>query len=348
MGFMLPPKFEAALRDVRAQRPESRIAAAERLGRAEGNERERALDGLLALSTDTHPSVRATALAGLGVLAEPRGLDAALARIDDASPEVRELAIIAAAQIGGPRAVAALHAALESNAPEVRFQAIAGIADLDPDGAASALVPLLGDGDAEVRAQALLALSSLGEHHLSGHIAGALDDPSHEVRLEAALALARLGDKRGEGLLIAALGARVRVHEVIDALGRLGATHARDALAKIALSFLRAPDVRAAAAAALVRLGDPRGVPALRRVLRGLRSDARSYAVELAGEIMAEELVPDLAHLVSRPRGTDPFTLVAALGRFRGRSPDARRALERLAALGGDVGAAASRALAGE
>ena len=43
----LAPNFEAALRDVQAQRPESRMAAAERLGHADGEERGPALDKLM-------------------------------------------------------------------------------------------------------------------------------------------------------------------------------------------------------------------------------------------------------------------------------------------------------------
>jgi hypothetical protein len=93
----------------------------------------------------------------------------------------------------------------------------------------------------------------------------------------------------------------------------------------------------------LIRLGDERGVDALRRVLRGLRSEARSYAVHLAGEAGAVALVPDLLRFIDRPRGVDPFTLVGALAALA--SPEARQGLQRLAARQDEIGEAARTAL---
>jgi HEAT repeat protein len=341
----LPPHFQAALRDVNAQRPESRIAAAERLGQADDDERDRALDGLIKLSADDHPDVRATALAALGMLADTRALDCVLSHMKDTVPGVREFAALAAAQIGGDRALTALREALRSDTPQVRFQAVAAVAELSPETAAREIIPHLSDADAEVRAQAVAALAGLDEHHLVGHLAGVLDDEDANVRLEAALALANMDDKRGEPVLLWALETRTRVHEVCGAIAHLGLSSAREPLAKIALSFFAAPDVRAATGGALVKLGDPRGLSALGRVLRGLRSDARSYAVELVGVCDALALVPDLVRLVDRPRGTDPFTLVTALSAFAARDDAARSALQRLGQRTDDIGQAARRAL---
>ena len=111
----LPPNFEAAIRDVHGERPESRVAAAERLGRANDVERERALAGLRTLLSDKHPRVRCAALAGLGELAEPATLDEVVACFDDPACDVREVAALTASQIGGPAAVAALRKALASS-----------------------------------------------------------------------------------------------------------------------------------------------------------------------------------------------------------------------------------------
>src|SRR5690242_3092850 len=147
----LPPKYEAALRDVTAQRPESRMAAAERLGRAEGEQRERAFEGLVKLSGDEHPDVRATALAALGMLGDARGLDSVLPHLEDAHPAVREYAALALGQIGGERALTALRKALSNSAPEVRFQAISALTELAPESITRDILPLLSDPDAEVR-----------------------------------------------------------------------------------------------------------------------------------------------------------------------------------------------------
>ena len=348
MNWLLPPlapNFRAALRDVRAVRPESRMAAAERLGRAEPEERQPALEGLTQLAGDVHPGVRTTALAALGMIGGEDQLDVVIAAFEDEAAEVRELAAVAAAQIGGDAARTYLTRALTSDRPEVRFQAVLGVAELAPDEAAALLLPLLTDADAEVRGQVIAVLAELHEPHLTGHVAGALDDPAANVRLEAALALAAFGDPRAEAPLLAALQNRNRIAEVARGLAELGCTAAAQPIAEIASSWFTPPQLRAELGAALVRLGDPRGTTVLRRVLRGLRSDARSYAVELAREVDAQEVVPELARLATRLRGVDPFTLVEALGSFAERAPEACSALSRLAQRGDAVGEAARRAL---
>ncbi len=338
----LPPHFHAAVRDVDAKRPEARMAAAERLGRAEGaEERAAALAGLSRLAQDKHAGVRATALASLGLIGDESQLDVVLAAFSDAFAEVREFAALAAGQIGGDRAIAALQAALNHESAEVRFQAVSALSELDPEHVATDLVRMLQDADAEVRAQAVASISSLEAPHLSGHLASALSDAAPQVRFEAAVALASLGDGRGEEVLLDALSQGECVPEAAEALSRLGCQKAREPLAKIALAWFAAPHLRALTAAALIRLGDPRGLPALRRVLHGLRSDARSYAVELARDLGEISLVEDLTRLASRPRGTDLLTLIDALGTYASTSPAAQTALEKLAARNDPIGQAA-------
>jgi HEAT repeat protein len=342
----LPPKFSAALRDVKAVRPESRVAAAERLGRAEADEVAPALEGLRVLTCDVHASVRATALAALGAIGGEPELPLALTGLDDAAAEVAEFAALAIAQIGGDQAVASLRRALTHRLPEVRFQAAAGLAELVPDEAVGDLVPLLADPDAEVRAQVVGALGVLAEPHLVGHLAGVLDDDHPNVRLEAAIALGHFGDPRAEAPLLEALHDRRRVAEVARALSDLGSQKGNDTIAEIGKSWFTPPHLRAELGAALVLLHDERGGPLLKRVLSGLRSDARSYAVELAREVEAEAVVPDLVRLTKRPRGVDYFTLIEALATFSQRSPAASTALSELGQRADEVGEAARRSLA--
>jgi len=338
----LPPHFHAAVRDVEAKRPESRMAAAARLGRAEGDEERRAaLSGLTRLAKDAHAGVRATAMAGLGALGEESVLDVVLPGLEDPFPEVREFAALALGQIGGPRALEALKGALHHRAAEVRFHAATAVAELDPEHAAPLLIALLEDQDPEVRASVVSALASLDEAHHAGHLAHALDDAVQSVRLEAALALAHRRDARGEAVLLEALSRGERVLEVAERLAAIQSKRASEPLAKIALSWLGPPEARAAAGAALTRLGDPRGVRALRRVLHGLRSDARSYAVELTRDLDVIDFVEDLVKLARRPRGADLLTVVDALGRYAPDSAPARAALERLAARDDAAGHAA-------
>lgn len=341
----LPPNFRAALRDVHAVKAESRMAAAERLGRAEGDEREEAIAGLEQLAADVHPGVRATALAALGLVGSEEDLGVVIAAFEDDAAEVREFAALAAAQIGGDRALALLERALSSPAPEVRFQAVAGVAELAPEQAATLLAPLLSDADPEVRAQVVGALASIDEPHLVGHLAGMLDDDDARVRIEAALALASFGDPRAEPHLLEALHRRNRVAEAARALGKLDCKKAAEPIALLARGFRVPPHLRAELGAALVELGDPRGAGLLRKVLKGLRADARSYAVELAREVRARELVPELAALAQRPRGVDLLTLADTLNSFAAEAEPARLALEGLARRGDAVGEAARRAL---
>lgn len=348
MSWLLPPltpTFEAALRDVRGKRPESRMAAAERLGRADDAQRDAALEGLRELAKDGHAGVRATAMAALGMLGREAELELLERGLSDASPEVREFAAMAIAQVGGARGLAVMRHALRHAAPEVRFQAVSAVLELDAERAVADLLPLLSDADANVRAHVLSALGSLEQAHLAGHFASALRDDAFAVRLEAALALAALGDARGEATLIEALEQRERFHEVAAALGRLGSERAREPLARVALSLWVRGDVRACAGAALARLGDERGVAALKRVLLGLRSDARSYAVELSRDLQHEALVEPLTRLARRPRGADLLGIIDALHAYGARFPAARAALDELAAKAGEVGQAAQAAL---
>lgn len=342
----LPPNFEAAVRDVHAERPESRVAAAERLGRASDIERPRAISGLCELLGDKQPHVRSAALSSLGALGEASVIDRVVKHFDDPVCQVRECAALAASQIGGPKAIEALRHALTSPAPEVRFQAVAGLSEMQPEACERDLLPLVADEDPEVRAQVAAALGCLGHAHLSGHLARLLEDPAADVRIEAALALASLSDARSERVLLEALSRKERLIEVADALAHLQCKRSANALAAIALAFFTQPHVRAATGAALVRLGDSRGIQALRRVLRGFRPDARSFAVSLVADLGAAELVPELVRLSCHFRGADPFATIEALARFAGRSDPARQALERIGRRSDTLGQAARDALA--
>ena len=104
----LAPTFEAALRDVRAKRPEARAAALEVLSGAEGDQREPAVASARALHDDEAPIVRVGALVALGRLRDEASIDAILARLEDDDATVREIALIAAVDLGGERAEGAV------------------------------------------------------------------------------------------------------------------------------------------------------------------------------------------------------------------------------------------------
>ena len=65
--------------------------------------------------------------------------------------------------------------------------------------------------------------------------------------------------------------------------------------------------------AALIRLDDPRGEDALRRVLRAFRPDGRPYAVTQVIDLKIKGLRPEIEALQRRPRGVDRDLLREAL-----------------------------------
>ena len=87
MSWLLPPMLpnhQAALRDVRARSHQARLAAAQRLGMADGSQREDAAEGLRTLLDDRDPRVVAASLESLTQLA-PTGAAAWIARALGAS-----------------------------------------------------------------------------------------------------------------------------------------------------------------------------------------------------------------------------------------------------------------------
>jgi HEAT repeat protein len=320
MSFLLPPlppTFEAALRDVVARAPELRIAAAERLGEAGPEFRERAIGSLHALAEDPDPRVRGSAVKALGLLADFTSLPTLRERLDDPDAAVRELAVVALEALELPGALDALRDALGSHHPEVRFQAVVACVQRDPGFDAATVRALLADPDGRVRANAARAYAGLAPPPAPDSLYPLLDDPLTEVRYEAALGLARLGSTAGLSVLLETLADPEHVLDALDALGGLDCPQASEPIRRLTLSVLRPLVVKVAAARALLRLGDPHGATALREVLRAWRSDGRAYAVEVASELQVRAVEPELVRLLRRPRGVDPERVRAALERLR-------------------------------
>lgn len=332
MGFLPPltPNVSASLRDATSPRPESRLSAARGLAAATGELVVRAREALLSLLHDPVGPVRSAAAEGLGTLGDPSALPALREAFEDPDFLVRQAAIVALTEIGGDDARAALEAALDAPHPEVRFQAIRGLGELAPRAAAAAASAALSDEDAEVRCAAAETLGQVGAGEHAEALVSALSDPAPQVRRWAALALAALEDDRGAAELRAALGDPGWAIEAADALGRLGVEAAREELAAVAGRRFCPLAIRAAAGAALARMGDERGVDALRSVLRAFRPDGRSFAVQLVGELELEPLAAEVARLARRRRGVDPDVLRSALERLAPTSEAARRSLEGL------------------
>jgi len=318
----LPPTFEAALRDVDATRPDFRVAAARRLASAADDEEARlAADALRRACLDADAAVREAALLSAAQLAREDLVSAAEGALGDPHPLVRRAAAVALGEIGGPRALALLGAAARSPHWEARADAALGASCLADPAVAPLLLPLLEDPYAEVRALAAEALGELGDPSHAAALLPLLRDADAAVVRGAARALGRLGDARAVSALRELLRDPESRFEAVELLGTLEAEEAREDLARLAGRRLTPLLLRAAAGGALARMGDPRGVSALRAVLRAVRDDGRGLAVELVGRLGLHALRPELERLRRRPRGVDPAELARALDRLAVGSP---------------------------
>lgn len=343
----LPPTFEAAVRDVSARKVEARLAAAKRLGASsEPERRATALASLRALLSDRDGRVRAAAVEALHELADPACLDALVNKLGDADPLVRELAVIALGALPDGVALQALREATTSEHPEVRFQAVMSYAEASPEPLPAVVLSRLHDDDARVRAHAARAARELGVT-AAASLRAALDDASARVRAEAALSLHACGEVAEPAALAAALDEPDLTLEALDAIGNARVSALREPVAALASRVLGPRWRKAAAARALVRIGDDLGVAALREVLTSLRGDGRSLAAQAVGELGLTELVPELVRLCRRPRGADPVVLAEALTALLPRTDAAREGLGLLARRADQAGELARAALRG-
>ena len=329
---MIPPRaptFEAALRDVHAEGVRFRVAAARRLANPPDHRRQEAVDGLGVLSADRVGAVREAAYEALGEIGPEGFLDRLIEAFEDPHPGARQAAVLAARRVAPNRSTAAIEALLEDPRPEMRFSAVWALSRFG--GLRPELVRLaLRDADEEVRT---LACECVGESGTAGHedrLASLVGDPSDRVRFAASVALAKLADPRGLAVLKDSLRRRDRAFEAAVALGDLGDGSARTELAALATQRLGSPILRAAAARALARIGDPLGERVIRRILRSWRIEARQYAVELVGELGLVSLVPDLARALRRDDVSAHPVYETALSRLAPKSSEAQTLLASL------------------
>ncbi|HEX7478334.1 MAG TPA: HEAT repeat domain-containing protein [Polyangiales bacterium] len=346
----LPPNWDAALRDVRASGMQARLAAAKRLSQPPDGQADNATRALLTLARDVDARVRAAAFESLGELQPQSCVQNLVEGTRDTDPLVRELAVIALSQLPPALGADALLDATASQHPEVRFQAVVTAAEHCGQRAHPVVRRLLQDADNRVRASAVRAAGVLLAREpsapLSRALRDALQDGDRHVRTEAAVLLTAAGDGAALDALLEALADPELVWSALDAAPRLADTRVVQAVAAIAQSFLRPRAVKAAAARALVRMGDPRGEHALRAVLTGLRGDGRSYAVEVVAETGLAELAPALVALVKRPRGVDPLLLARSLAALAPKSLEARAGLQAMAVRDDPAGALSRAELA--
>lgn len=325
----LSPTFDAALRDVGADGPRFRIAAAYRLANPpEGREQE-AADGIRRLIGDPVGRVREAALEAAGELGADVLLPSVLPAFEDHHLGARQAAVLAAGRMAPHSSASAIAALLDDPRPEMRFSAIWTLAKVGQADAAR-IASRIRDDDPEVRLVAIECLAELTANEHVDTIAERLEDPNAHVRFGAALGLAALGDARGAPLLRGALSDDDRTFDAAVALGDLQDEASLAALSRVARKRFGSPIRRAAAARALVLLGDPLGIEVIRKILRSWRIEARQYAVELVGELGLDELLPDLERALRRSRAIEQPVYQAALKRLASTN---RRAQDVLASI---------------
>ena len=325
----LAPTFDAALRDVRAQQPRFRGAAAARLAEPPNGRRQEAITGLLSLARDDHGAVREAAYESLGTLGAVEALSTLLDAFEDQHMGARQTAVLAVGRVAPEQGADSIARLLDDPRPEMRFSAIWSLSHL---GAAHSdqIAKALADGDEEVRILAMQCLGELGARGNLEAIARSLDDSSDAVRFAAATTLATLGDARGAPILRASLSQPNRALAAALGLGNLGDRDSIAALTRLATHPWRSPILRAAAARALVLLGDPAGTEEIRKLVRSWRIEARQYAVELVGELGLTALVPDLAGALRKSRKAEMPVYETTLEQLAPKSVEAKALLASL------------------
>jgi len=320
----------ALIRHLRAEAPETRVAAAAALGRhlAEPG----VLTELLAAVKDPQPAVRAAALAALGdrkaeAPPEARTDDspdtaAILVAMDEPNAAVRSAAASAAGVFPCSRVRTALAALLDDKDQSVQLAACASLGELKAQEGLEKLNVLRTSADPRLKEAALEALKGIGELSevdvllekiKSGRADGtelqalAKTQAKNEVKdprvLSALVAELNGSDRAMAAYSLAELGDREAVGPLIDTLQR---TRGSDQVPIVIT---------------LGKLGDPRAIEPIREayVFAGEGFRTRFSYVEALLRLKAPSAVEDAAKLlpIANSLPEKPF-LLQALGRYGG------------------------------
>ncbi len=327
----LPRTLDAALRDLRHAKNETRISALRDLVRlAETADRPRALSALCeVLASDADVHVRAAAALALGDAEALESREALLEAARSGPVQVREMALTALGELAEAtdgEVLSLLEAALHDAAPELRFQALIALNRVARQALLERLIDATRDVDAEVRqiAYRLAEEQVLADHAplpetLRQRARAALRDEVPGVRLAAAILLARVGDSCGADVIRAVVERKDRVPSLADEqaavelAGELQIKEASAALSRRAFGFfgLFRDPLAWHARVALARLGDAQAKAAILRGLSAFTRDARTIAVAAAGRARISEARPILRGMT--PAQADPETVAEAL-----------------------------------
>jgi HEAT repeat protein len=265
-----------SIQQLKARKPESRIAAAEKLA---ASEKPEAIEALAEAANDPEASVRQAITVALGRFKDERVVIPLTGLLNDMAPEVRAAAATALGDIDAKCAEKPLISSLKDQNDKVRQAAAKALDKLGWQPQSS-----------EERAVHSIAIGRYMQAAQEGETAffplvSVLKGDTYHQRKAAIEALSRLDDSRSLRPLISALkdsDSHVRV-SAIEAIGRQASPEAIDALI-VALKD-EFPPARTAAAEALGRSGGAKALVPLTVALRDKSWDVRRAAVEALGRL---------------------------------------------------------------
>lgn len=272
----------------------------------------------------------------------PRTLEASLRDLDSKKPEMRAAAIEDLVRHARgdaairEKAIPLLTKRLEDEQGAVRSAAAVALGDLDATEAVTSLLVAVDDDAPHVRQMAINALGEIGDKRALPRFRRALEDSRPEVRYQTIIALSRIADASevDDALFDATSDADVAIVHIALRVAeeRLDNGHpAEPRLLTRARALVndagKSPQVALVAAILLAKAGDERGHELVKRAARGDKIGGRApekederAAVELAGELGFEDLVPALEKrtwgALRFVRDTCPFHARIALARM--------------------------------
>ena len=277
-SFLLPmqvPNFGAAIRDAKSGSPEARLVAAIALGRIRDGNEPMAIKALSDLASDPIEEVRAQALEGIGE--QMRG-----------GADVPENVILEA---------------ISDPCPRVRLAAVENMAFGKNGGATDTLISMLSDPDPTVRATTCRLLGEMGEPSAQEAIFRLLEDGTPFVTYESAMALAEFGDSRGESVLVQMVerGGDLAI-DAAYSLGKIGNKRLCASLRAVANKRFVGAELKAMAAAALVRSGGEDGREILKRLLMSRRQNTKHIVLGSLSRLPVKGMVSVVALLLDDKR----------------------------------------------
>ena len=257
--------------------PATRKLAVQALG--EIGERASVADVIKAAS-DGDAGVAAEAIAAIALLGGPRGVAVVIAAVDHKDPGVRLAAMRALGNYRSPEDIPAddalpkVLAHLKSDTAEVRIEAAKTLGAMKIKRGIEALQAIASNAKEAntVRMAALESLGAIGNGTGVATLSAALADADADVRTSAAKGVAMLranGKPATKALMDAWKKGEADIDAQLEIVRTLGAIGAEEAMAMLeeAASKNAVPLVRAEAAGALVRLGNPKGVDFLKPIV---------------------------------------------------------------------------------